>query len=297
MFKVLVLALMHNPSDERMEFLIRDRLVNEPTPDRKTIRLFREKLTRAGAFRSLFAAFEEQIRSRGYRLTGGRIVDATPISAPRRRMTREEKECAKAGESASDIWSDVPARASRKDTDARWTIRHSGAKRTGNPGEDAGMVDIAVPHFGYRNQISIERKRGFIRGENGTDAAGNDGRELRSTLDRDNGCGKVRADTDCRSADNERWLDANGFKSCIHRRKPRGKPMPKHIRRGNATRSSVRAHVEHVFDCRKGPMGFTIRCIGRIRAAGRITMANLTCNFRRACGPPGRTPAARFHSR
>ncbi len=54
MFKVLVLALMHNLSDERMEFLIRDRFswlrflgfqIGEPTPDQKTIWLFREKLT------------------------------------------------------------------------------------------------------------------------------------------------------------------------------------------------------------------------------------------------------------
>ena len=52
MFKVLVLASMHNLSDERMEFLIRDRLswlrflgfeIGEPTPDQKTI-LLREKL-------------------------------------------------------------------------------------------------------------------------------------------------------------------------------------------------------------------------------------------------------------
>jgi len=45
------------------------------------------------------------------------------------------------------------------------------------------MVDIAVPHFGYRNHISIDRKWGFIRGENGTDTARNDGHELRTTLD------------------------------------------------------------------------------------------------------------------
>ena len=70
MFKVLVLASMHNPGDERMEFLIRDRLswlrfpgfeIGEPTPDQKTIWLFREKLTRSGAFQSLFAAFENQL--------------------------------------------------------------------------------------------------------------------------------------------------------------------------------------------------------------------------------------------
>ena len=62
--------------------------------------------------------------------------------------------------------------------------------------------------------------------------------------------------------------------------------MAKHIRRGNATRSSIRACVEHVFGYEKGPMAITIRSIGQAlnrpgRAAGRITMANLSYNFRR----------------
>jgi len=61
----------------------------------------------------------------------------------------------------------------------------------------------------------------------------------------------------------------------VYRRKPGDKPMPGHIRRGNATRSSVRAGVDHVFCCRKGPMGFTIRRTGQIRTAGWITMASL----------------------
>ncbi len=115
MFKVLVLASMHNLSDERMEFLIRDRLswlrflgfqIGEPTPDQKTICLFREKLTQSGAFKSLFAAFEEQLCERGYKPTGGQIVDATLVSAPRQRMRKEERERerARAGESASAIW-------------------------------------------------------------------------------------------------------------------------------------------------------------------------------------------------
>ena len=134
MFKVLVLASMHNLSDERMEFLIRDRLswlrflgfqIGEPTPDQKTIWLFREKLTRSGAFKFLFAAFEKQLCERGYKPTGGQIVDATLVSALRQRMRKEEKELARAGESASAIWPDDPARAAQKDSDARWTIRYS----------------------------------------------------------------------------------------------------------------------------------------------------------------------------
>ena len=58
MLKVLVLAAQNNVADARMEYLIRDRLswlrflgfdLGAPTPDANTIRLFREKLTEAGA--------------------------------------------------------------------------------------------------------------------------------------------------------------------------------------------------------------------------------------------------------
>ena len=146
---------------------------------------------------------------------------------------------------------------------------------------DAGLVDISVPHFGYKNHISIDRRWRFIRGETCTHAARYDGHELASVLDPANSSKSIWADTGYRSAKNEAWLKAQGYRSHIHRKKLPGKPMPRHIRRGNATRSSIRACIEHVFGYEKGPMAITIRSIGQVRAAGRMTMANLSYNFRR----------------
>ena len=192
-----------------MRFLGLD--LNDRVPDAKTIWLFRERLTRAGALKRLLAAFEVALRDRGYKPVGGHIVDASLIAAPRQRMTKEEKDRAKAGEDAKDIWPDDPAKASQKDTDARWMVKYSKARKTKEGDKDAGLVDISVPHFGYKNHISIDRKWRFIRGEKTTDAARYDGHELASVL-------------------------ANGFLSHTHRKKPKNKPMPKHIQRGNATR-------------------------------------------------------------
>ena len=127
MFKVLILAAQNTVSDARMEFLIRDRLswlrflgfdLGAVTPDENTIRLFREKLTRAGALDALFAAFDRQLRDRGYLPMGGQIVDATLVAAPKQRNTTAEKEAIKAGQSAAEIWPDQPAKAAHKDTDA-----------------------------------------------------------------------------------------------------------------------------------------------------------------------------------
>ena len=91
MLKVLILAAQNNVSDARMEYLIRDRLswlrflgfdLGAATPDANTIRLFREKLTAAGALDTLFADFDRCLRQRGYLAMAGQIVDATLVAAP-----------------------------------------------------------------------------------------------------------------------------------------------------------------------------------------------------------------------
>jgi len=54
-------------------------------------------------------------------------------------------------------------------------------------------------------------------------------------------------DSASRSQRTEAWLAKRMLTSRIHRRKPAGKPMPRHIARANAGRSAIRAAVEHVF--------------------------------------------------
>ncbi len=56
-----------------------------------------------------------------------------------------------------------------------------------------------------------------------------------------------------------------GFISRVHRKKPRGRPMPKNIEHGNRARSRTRARVEHPFAEQKDRMGLFIRTIGRPR--------------------------------
>jgi IS5 family transposase len=128
MFKVLILAAQNNVSDERMEFLVRDRLswlrflgfaLGKSTPDENTIALFREKLTKAGAIRSVFDEFDRQLKGAGYLPMGGQLVDATLVSAPRQHNTDDEKAAIKQGKTAGEIWPDKPAKAAQKDTDAR----------------------------------------------------------------------------------------------------------------------------------------------------------------------------------
>lgn len=64
--------------------------------------------------------------------------------------------------------------------------------------------------------------------------------------------GRIRDDL---PAENEAWLDANGMKSEIHRKKPRGRPMSKRRSRANGRKSVARSKVEHVFGHQKDRMG------------------------------------------
>lgn len=244
-----------------MEYLIRDRLswlrflgsdLGAPTPDANTIRLFREKLTEAGALDAVFTDFDRQLKERGYLAMGGQIVDATLVAAPKQRNTAREKDAIKAGKSASEIWPDKPARAAQKDTDARWMLKFAKARplANGKPG-----IDIAIPTFGYKSSVSICRTYGFIRKGKVTDAARFDGRMLRDVVTNDNTASDVWADTAYRSRANETWLQRQCRVSRIHRKKPRGKPMPERTARANAADPKVRARVEHVFARQKDQMG------------------------------------------
>ena len=291
MFKILILGAMNNLSDEGIERMILDRLswlrflgfqLGESIPDEKTIWLFREKLTNAGAFEKLFADYEKQLRAKGYEPRQGQIADATVVSAPRQRMTDEEKARAKKGESASEIW-DKPEKARQKDVDARWTMKRVKMRKIdggGKSGEGGG--GLCEMKHGYKNHVSIDRKWRLVRRWSATDAARHDGHELENLLDMNNGCKTVWADSAYLSAANEAMLEKRGFKSQIHRKKPKGKPMPRHVSGANAKRSKKRACVEHVFADQKGPMDFSIRSVGLARAEARIATVNICYNMRRA---------------
>lgn len=284
-FRMLVL---HGLSLDQAEYLLRDRLSwmrfcglgpGDKVPDANTLWDFREALIKANAFEALFERLNRAITAAGYLAMSGQIVDATLVAAPRQRNSEDEKAKIKAGKSAAEIWPDRPAKARQKDTDARWTLKVSKAK----PAEDgAKRIDIAIPVFGYKSHISIDRRHGIIRCQKVTDAAAYDGAQLRDGLiDPENTGSSVWGDTGYRSAENEKYLERHGKVSRIHRKKPRGKAMPKRTAQANAAKSAVRAHVEHPFAHQKGVMGLFIRTIGRARAAATIAVANMVYNMKR----------------
>ena len=170
MFRVLILqTLPYTLSDDQAEYQLRDRLsfmrfvgleLDDTVPDAKTIWLYREQLTRAGALGHAFDRFDALLRERGYLAMGGQIVDATVVEARRPRLTRDEKQIVRDGAIPSG-WS--KARTRQVDRDGRWTMKRG---RNQTPPEGAqcqALGEIAVPVFGYKNHLGIDRAHGFIR--------------------------------------------------------------------------------------------------------------------------------------
>jgi len=163
MLKILVIQATNNLSDERAEFLINDRLsfmrflglgLEDRVPDARTIWLFREKLTTAGAIKRLFEQFDAMLRQAGYIAMSGQIVDASLVAAPRQHNTDDEKKAIKEGRIPAN-WKAKPAKLRHKDRNARWTVKFTTAK----PREDGSMppVDLAIPLFGYQNHVCMDR--------------------------------------------------------------------------------------------------------------------------------------------
>jgi len=111
MFKVLILQASHSLSDERTEYLIKDRLsfmrflgltLADRVPDANSIWNFREALTRTivdgkPAIEVLFKRFDAALAKAGFLAMGGQIIDATIVAAPKQRNTEAEKKAIKEG--------------------------------------------------------------------------------------------------------------------------------------------------------------------------------------------------------
>ncbi len=74
MLKAIILCEPYNLSDEQVEYQVRNRLsfmrfpglgLEDPVPDARTIRPYREQLAQAGEVKPLFSAFDDHLKGRG----------------------------------------------------------------------------------------------------------------------------------------------------------------------------------------------------------------------------------------
>ena len=112
-----------------------------------------------------------------------------------------------------EIRPDEPARAAQKDTDARWTVKFTRAKP--KPDGSASVVDLAIPTFGYKTHVAIDRQHGLIRTWAMTDAARHDAAQLIGLIDRTNSAASVWADYGV-SIEEERGMAGRQWDALVH---------------------------------------------------------------------------------
>ena len=272
LFRMLVLQSLYNLSDEQIEYQVRDRLsftrflglgFEDGIPDGTTLWLFREKLAKAGLIDRLFERFGRHLEAKGYIARGGQMVDATIVPVPRQRNSRDENDQVKTGATPED-WKKRPSKNRQKDKDARWTKKHGRS------------------YFGYKNHVNADARHKLIRNYTVSDASEHDSQKFDELLSRGNTSRDVYADSAYRSAETEQKLRVRGFRSRIHKRGRRNRPLTEAQGRANHRKSKVRARIEHVFGAQENaPGGQLVRTIGIVRAKVKIGLQNLAYNIRR----------------
>jgi IS5 family transposase len=272
LFRMLVLQSLYNLSDEQIEYQVRDRLsftrflglgFENRIPDGTTLWLFREKLAKAGLIDKLFKRFGQHLEASGYIARGGQMVDATIVPVPRQRNSRDENEQVKTGITPED-WKKRPSKNRQKDKDARWTKKHGRS------------------FFGYKNHVNADARHKLIRGYGVSDASVHDSQKLDDLLNKGNTSSDVYADSAYRSSETEQRLKARGFRSRIHKRGRRNRPLSEAETEANYRKSKVRARIEHVFGAQENaPGGRLVRTIGIVRAKIKIGLQNFAYNIRR----------------
>jgi len=271
MFKILVLQSMYGLSDEQTQFQILDRMTfkrflgltgEDRIPDQKTIWLFRESLTKAGAIKKLFDVFQGQLEAAGYVAQKGQLIDASFAEVPRQRNTPEENDQIKSGVTPPE-WKDQPAKLREKDVDARWTKKYNQS------------------FYGYKNHVNVDAKHKLIREYAVTSAEVHDSQVFEAILDPWNTSRNVYADSAYSSEEHEELLKKLLLRNRIHVKGYSGYPLTEAQKTQNSKKSTVRARVEHVFAQIESMCKGRIRCIGQLRAATRIGILNLAYNMKR----------------
>jgi IS5 family transposase len=288
MFKVLILGQLNTLADDRLEYLINDRLsfqrflglgLGDKVPDAKSIWKFREDLKNSGGYEEMFNLFTKVLEEKGIVTHTGSIIDSTvylrcppPYSSPVSEIESPESGC------DADSASTVPAANQQpvetksipnpyserqRDRDSRWTVK--GKKY----------------FHGYKNHVKVDADSKIITKVAVKPANEHDSQTI------------LFDHTDKAGYGDKAWGDPATIerirKQCPNliirmcARGYRGKPLTDDKKVVNNEINKTRARVEHVFGYQQVVMGGKfLRSVGLARARCQIFLKNLAYNFCRA---------------
>jgi transposase, IS5 family len=273
MMKIIFLQRLYNLSDDQAEFQITDRLsfrrflaipLSNAVPDCKTVWAFREALNKEGEDRTkqLFELFLNKLNDEGLLAKEGKMMDATIVSVPIQRNSRDENKEIKEGKTPASF-SKNKNKLAQKDTDARWTQKNN------------------INYFGYKNHIKAETKRKFITDYKVTDAAPHDSTVACDLLNESDKGQDFYADSAYQTDAIKDKLKALEMKEHIIEKGHRNHPLTAGQKQTNRKKSKTRCRVEHIFGFMETNMndGTFIRTIGKARATVIIGLNNLVYNI------------------
>jgi IS5 family transposase len=273
MMKILFIQRLYNLSDEQIEYQITDRLsfrrfleisFSDSVPDCKTVWAFREILNKDGEDRSklIFELFLSKLNAEGLIAKEGKMMDATFVSVPIQRNTREENKEIKEGKTPQSF-TENKHKLAQKDLDASWTKKNH------------------VSYYGYKNHVKAETKRKFITGYIVTDAAPHDSTQACELLNDEDKGENFYADSAYQTPEIKAKITELGMTERIIEKGHRGNPLKEGQKQTNRKKSKTRCRVEHIFGFMTNNMndGTFIRNIGKARASVVIGLTNLVYNI------------------
>jgi len=266
MFKLCVLQYFHGLSDEETEFQVLDRIsfqrflglsVSDRVPDARTLWLFKERLGKDGVA-ELFDVFRQKLQQAGLVGKAGTMVDASFVSVPIQRNSREDNALIKQGE-RPEHFDDNPHVGRQKDTDARWT------KKSGQS------------HYGYKNHTKVDACSKLVLSYETTPTNVHDSQVIEDLVEENDA--PVFADSAYRSKEIEQMLHSRNVRSKINLKPTRHRPLSEAEVKVNRSQSQIRARVEHIFGWQAQRRMDQLRSIGLERAKRTVGLFNLVYNL------------------
>lgn len=269
MLKVLFLQRLYNISDNQVEYQIKDRMnfrefldicSVDDVPDEKTVWKYKNIMANAGIGIKLFEKFNEQLASMGLIVNEGKIVDASFVTVPKQRNTREDNKKIKEGE-GGDLWNDNPHKKCHKEVDARWTKKDS------------------VNYYGYKDHTMVIEKTKIIKNFVVTPASVHDSAPVGILIDGDNKEGEF-CRFDSAYVGTEETVKSKGLTPLIIEKGYRYKSLTEEQKENNRVKSKTRCRIEHVYSFMERSMkGLFFRGVGMVRATLYIGFTNLVYNM------------------
>jgi len=190
----------------------------------------------------------------------GSIVDASFVTVPKQRNTREENKQIKKEKIPQSFQNNAHKKA-QKDCDAKWTKKNNQTE------------------YGYKDHVNADQKTKIITTYTVTSASVHDSQAVEDIIDKSDNI--LYADSAYKSEEIETYLKENEVKPKIIKRKYRNKPLEKEDYKTNYKHSKTRVRVEHIFGTMTSQMhnALHLKAIGIKRITSLVGLMNLTYNL------------------